>query len=93
MFRINYFTLIFLKNQKEVNIIKAEITLLLLLVISFTGVVADENMSISNNANDSLIDLDTDIVEEKRDSPGFEAVLALAGLGAVAYVVVRQKED
>ena len=76
---------------------KREIVLLLLLVISFTGVVADTNTSMSNdNINESTVASPTvsDIVpEEKNNPPGFEAVLALAGLGVVAYLVVRQKED
>ncbi len=70
---------------------------MLLLVISFTGVVADTNTSMSDdNVNASIIASPTvsDIVpEEKNNPPDFEAVFALAGLGAVAYLVVRQRED
>ena len=76
---------------------KTEVVLLLLLVISFTGVVADTNTSMSDdNINESIIASPTvsDIVpEEKNNPPGFEAVFAIAGLLAIAYLVVRQRED
>jgi len=38
------------------------------------------NMSANNDTN------------EKREPPGFEAVFAIAGLLAVAYLVLRQRE-
>ena len=75
---------------------KTKIALLLLLVISFTGVVANENVSISDNVSDSMITSPTDsdvdnIEEEEKDHPHFEAIFAIVGLLAIAYFVVRQR--
>ena len=74
---------------------KTKIALLLLLVVSITGAIADENVSMSDNVSDtSPTDSDIGIIEEEEtDPPGFEAVFAIAGLLGVAYLVVRQKED
>ena len=59
------------------------------MTLSISGVVADENVVIPDNMSDSTIL----IKEEETKPPGFEAVFAVAGLLAVAYVVMRQRED
>ena len=76
---------------------KTKIALLLLLVVSITGAIADGEIAISDNVSDNTTlptDLDAGIIEEEKNNPpGFEAVFAIAGLLGVAYLVLRQKED
>ena len=65
-------------------------------MLSIAGAAANENTSITDNINESIIASSTDpevsMKEEERDPPGFEAVFPIVGLLAVAYLV-RQKED
>ncbi len=80
-----------LKKGRKIKLnIKKIIVLLLIVLILIPGFVyfmyVDESTSepIKNNGNDNGND-----TEEK---PGFEAVFAIAGLLAIAYLVLRQRE-
>ncbi len=52
-----------------------------------------ENVSTPNELGGLLTDLDEGVAKEEIDPPGFEAVFAIWGLFAVAYLVQRKKED
>ena len=72
---------------------KTTIALLLLSAILFAGLTANGNVADNTNNSTALPTVSDVVAEEETDPPGFEAVFAIAGLLAVAYLVVRQKED
>ena len=67
--------------------------LVVILVGMVYGVGTDKNSDTNHNISVSSPDADVTGGEETKPKPGFEAVFAIAGLLAVAYLVLRQREE
>jgi len=80
-------------NVKLVLIIIATILLILLALTKTVGATQENNTN-EIAANSSMIDPGATAVSlQKTDKPpGFEAVFAIAGLLAVAFLVLRQRK-
>ena len=74
-------------NIKTKTIVMA-VSLIVVLLVVF--VVMAENQSQENTINNATSNIDDEI--EEKPSPGFEAVFAIAGLLAIAYLVLRQRD-
>ena len=83
-----------IKTKQIIQGIAIVLLLGLIAVAMAYGVETDKNSDVNHNVSVSSPDTDSANADSKKTEPvGFEAVFAIAGLLAVAYLVLRQRED
>ena len=76
-------------NIRTVGFVGSAFLVILIIILSVDYFWQEDESVIGDDENNNIDDAKERYEEEK---PGFEAVFAIAGLLAIAYLVLRQRE-